>query len=623
VIVWRYTRIPMTLISARHLTCTQGAKTLFSDISFSIDAGDKVALVGINGCGKSTLLHQLIQHKQNPSIVTRQGLKISFLPQLPPFDSQDTILSHLFKSDTPTARVIRRYHEALTMSDDGTTLADVMAEMDVHNAWEYEAQVTLILNELHIHDLSQSMGTLSGGMIKKVALAQLFFEKADILIMDEPTNHLDIDTINWLEATLKRLDITLLMVTHDRYFLDKICTKIFEIDQKTLFSYIGNYQSFLEQKAERLVRQQKVEQSIQAIMRVELEWLKRGPKARSTKQKARKQRIQAMQNREGLTEESSIELDVAYRRLGKKVLELKSVTKRFDQRQVIKPFSYAFKQGEKIGVLGPNGAGKTTLLNLIAQRLTPDSGEIDIGVNTVFGYFDQHSQVFDMNLTIYEHIKKIGERITLHDGTSISAAQLLERFLFSSEMIKTKIKDLSGGERRRLDLVCLLLSNPNFLLFDEPTNDLDITTLSILEDFLLHFQGCVIVISHDRYFMDRVVDQLLVVGQDGMISHFVGTYSDFADAKQDMEQEAAKIAQSAAVSASSEKRLASKAERQELRRLEREIEALEAESNTLNTSFLDPNIVVQDYVKIGRRLKEITQQLHDKMARWEQLANLG
>lgn len=607
----------MSLLSVQKLSCSQGAKPLFDDISFSIDPGDKVALVGINGCGKTTLLNHIVFHAQdrNSSVVTRQGLKMTYLAQLPKFNPEDTILDHLFKSDTPTARVIREYHRCLANPDQHAELSDVMAQMDVHYAWEYEARVTDILTELNIHNLTQKMNTLSGGMIKKIGLAQLFFEDTDLLIMDEPTNHLDIDTISWLETTLKRMNTTLLMVTHDRYFLDKICTKILEIDQNTLFVYQGNYQSFLEQKNDRLMRDQKAEQTIQGIMRVELEWLRRGPKARSTKQKARKQRIEEMQGRKGLADDSSIELDVAARRLGKKILELKSVTKVFDGRPVIQRFSYIFKQGEKIGVLGPNGSGKTTLFNLIAERIKADSGEIDTGINTVFGYFDQHSYALNPEITIYQHIQQIGERITLHDGTTISAAQLLERFLFSSNAIKTKIKDLSGGERRRLDLVCMLLTNPNFLLFDEPTNDLDITTLSILEDFLLKFPGCVMVISHDRYFMDRVVDQLLVFETDGRITHFAGTYSDYADAHPTV-QGAISLPAAPVVKTSQP---LSTSHRQEIKKLESEIEKLEKEIKTINETPLKASASPQDYQIVGKRLKELQYQLDTKLARWETL----
>lgn len=617
----------MSLISVQNLTCTQGSKTLFDKISFTIDEGDKVALIGVNGCGKSTLLNQIVAlaDTNSPFLITKQGLKLTFLPQTPTFNPDDTILDHLFRSDTPTARVIRAYHECLEAPEGDDRLTDVLTQMDLHQAWDYEARVTSILTELNIHNLNQPMSTLSGGMVKKISLAQVFFEETDLLVMDEPTNHLDIDTISWLESTLRRINTTLLMVTHDRYFLDKICTKILEIDQKTMFIYRGNYQDFLEQKDQRLVSQQKAEDSVQAIMRVELEWLKRGPKARSTKQKARKQRIEEMQNRDVISQDAAIELGVAGRRLGKKILELKSVTKEFDHRKVINNFSYLFTHGEKIGVLGPNGSGKTTLFNLVSGRMEPDLGEVEVGVNTAFGYFDQHSQVFDYDQNVYEHVKEIGEQITLFDGTQLSATKLLERFLFPASSLKTKIGNLSGGEKRRLHLVCMLLENPNFLLFDEPTNDLDITTLSILEDFLLSFAGCVMIISHDRYFMDRVVDQLLVFKPNGQITHFAGSYSDYAQAQKEAEKMAKpspKQTETVPAAPATPKIGMDKAQKQEFRKLESEIEKLEAETKRLNELFLDSSTSVQDFETGGKRLKEVEKTLAEHYARWEVLASI-
>ncbi len=617
----------MTLFSLQHLTCTQGAKTLFTDIELTIEEGEKIALVGINGSGKSTLLKQIVALAQNPTAnaIVNPRLKLTYLAQTPTFIPEHSILDHLFSANTPTSKVIRDYHLVLETPELSNNLADIMTQMDLLNAWDYEARVTSILTELQIHNLAQPMHTLSGGMIKKITLAQAFIEDTDLLIMDEPTNHLDIDTISWLENALKRLNVTLLMVTHDRYFLDKICTKILEIDQKTLFTYQGNYQAYLEQKAERLLNQQRTEDSLQSILRVELEWLKRGPKARSTKQKARKQRIETMQNRDTIAQDSAIELGVTGRRLGKKIVEIKAISKAFDARKVIRDFSYSFKQNEKIGILGPNGSGKTTLLNILTQRLAPDQGEVDLGINTVFGYFDQHSQDLDPTLTIYEHIQQIGQFITLHDGTQLSATKLLERFLFPGQMLKTKIGDLSGGERRRLHLVCILLTNPNFLLFDEPTNDLDITTLSILEEFLLNFAGCVIVISHDRYFMDRVIDQLLIFEPGGTIAHFTGNYSDYAEkSKLDAKSEAKSPASPASATKTDPSPPLAKlnhTEQRELKQLENDIEALETEIKDLNQFFTDAVGSLEAFQSAGQRLKDATQTLDTKVSRWEALAS--
>jgi len=625
----------MSILSVNNLTCIQGVKTLFENISFSIEANEKMAIIGVNGSGKSTLLATVASSlsEPNPAIAMQQGLRVTYLGQTPRFNPDDKIQDHLFRTHTPTAQAIKTYHECLEQlqedpsSEHEKQLNDAMVQMDLLQAWAYEERITSILNELNIHQLSQKMGTLSGGMIKKIELARLFFEEADLLILDEPTNHLDIDTINWLENKLKRINAAVLMVTHDRYFLDKICTRIIEIDQQSLFIYKGNYSVFLELREQRYSQQKKEEQDIKTALRVELEWLKRGPKARSTKQKARKDRIEDMQNRKTFTQDNALELGVQGRRMGKKILDLKNISKTFDTKRVVNHFSYAFQEGEKIGMLGPNGTGKTTLLNLIAQRLDPDTGIVDAGQNTVFGYFEQHADSFDFNLSIHDHVKQIGQNITLHDGTVLTAAKLLERFLFPSSSLHTQIGKLSGGERRRLQLVCMLLKNPNFLLFDEPTNDLDILTLSVLENFLLTFKGCVIVISHDRYFMDRVVDHLLIFKGNGDISHFVGSYTDYADSlKEDAKAE--KKGPSLPVKpapveppAPAKKQLSYK-EQQEFKKLEQYIEELENEKTKLTEIFSQPG-TPEDYEKVGKRLKDIATQLELNYTRWEYLAQLA
>jgi len=627
----------MNLLSVQQLSCSQSAKVLFKNISFGIEQGEKIALIGVNGCGKTTLLTLLttLKDNPNPAIATKQGLKLTYLPQQPAFNPTDTILDHLFRGDSATTQAIREYQRCLAVMDADPNapiekaFEDAIAQMNHLSAWDYEAKVTSILKELDIHHLSQLMSTLSGGMIKKISLAKVFFEETDLLIMDEPTNHLDIKTIEWLETMLSRMNTTLLMVTHDRYFLDKICTKIFEIDQQSLFTYEGNYGTFLEQKEQRALIQQKEEQTIRGILRVELAWLRRGPKARSTKQKARKDRAHDLLNREGLAEEKTLELAVSGRRLGKKILELKHLSHSFAEKNLIQDFSYTFKAGEKIGILGPNGAGKTTLFNIITERLQPQSGEVDRGVNTVFGYFDQHSYAFDLTDSIFDHVKRLGSYITLHDGTQLSAAKLLERFLFPSSSLKTLIGKLSGGERRRLHLVCMLLTNPNFLLFDEPTNDLDITTLSVLEDFLLNFPGCVLVISHDRYFMDRVVDNLLIFKGDGKVSHFPGSYSDYSEAlksmptstqKQPVLTKPAEVIKPAAVAPSGPKRQLTNKEREEFKTIEKDITTLETELAELTALFAAGEGSPETFEKAGKRMKDISALLEAKMSRWDELA---
>jgi ABC transport system ATP-binding/permease protein len=626
----------MSLLSVNNLTCTQAIKTLFENATFGIEPGDKIAVIGTNGSGKTTLLSLLAQSTQSAcnEIAIKKSLRITYLPQQFIFNPEHTILDHLFRSNTPVAQAIRSYQECLNQFNENPTqetesaLTSATSKMDHINAWDYEERVSSILRELNIYEFSQKMKDLSGGMQKKIALAQAFFEETDLLILDEPTNHLDITTIEWLEGMLSRQASAIVMVTHDRYFLNKVCTKILEIDQQRLFVYKGNYQTYLEQREQRYSAQDKHEKSIQSVLRVELAWLSRGPKARSTKQKARKQNIDKLLSRKTYDTEEKLDLNTGYRRLGKKILELKDISKSFDEQRVIDSFSYSFKRGERIGILGPNGAGKTTLLNLIMERIAPDSGCVDAGINTAFGYFDQHSQVFDLNMSIYKHVSQIGSQITCHDGTILSASKLLERFLFPSSTLKTPIGKLSGGERRRLHLVCLLLKNPNFLLFDEPTNDLDIQTLSVLEDFLLSFSGCVIIISHDRYFMDRVVDQLLVFNMQGKISSFSGNYSEYMSelkvAKSIANKKANTPPPSTGIDANTspppEKKRLTYREQEELKQLEKEIDSLENDKKKIDKVFTNIKSSADDYASAGKQIKEISEALELKIERWETLA---
>jgi ABC transport system ATP-binding/permease protein len=625
----------MSLLSVKNMSVSQNIKTLFENATFGVDEKDKVAVIGPNGCGKTTLLTILANHEKSPeyNIVTNQGLSISYLAQTLDFNPDHTIKTHLFQSPSPAAKAMRDYQECLDNYQDAPNtkteeaLTEATDQMNHLDAWEYEARVSSILSELNIKDLDQEMKDLSGGMLKKVALAQVFFEQTDLLILDEPTNHLDLSTIEWLEGMLQRYQSALIMVTHDRYFLDKVCTKVFEIDQQKFFVYRGNYQTYLEQRELRYAEQDKHEQSIQSVLKVELAWLRRGPKARSTKQKARKERIGTMLQRDTYSPEQTLELNVSERRLGKKICELKEISKSFDSRKIIDDFSYTFKKGERIGILGPNGAGKTTLLNLIMSKLSPDTGEVDVGVNTVFGYFDQHSQNFDLEMTIFEHVNQIGSQIKRPDGSTVSVSKLLEQFLFPSQMLKTQIGKLSGGEKRRLYLVCLLLENPNFLLFDEPTNDLDIQTLSVLENFLETFAGCVIVISHDRYFMDRVVDRLFVFNSKAQITPFDGNYTDYSDTLKVIQAMSNSTGNKAPASEKKqddrEKETSVKLnnkERETLKRLEKEIDKLESEKAKLNDLFSLGTASSEDYADAGKRLKSITEDLENKLTVWTDLA---
>ena len=615
------------------MTCTHSLKTLFENATFTINEQDKIAVIGPNGCGKTTLFSLLATPKDisfTPSsetaIATKKGMTVSYLVQTLHFEPEDTLQDHIFNAQSPAANAIRVYQKSLDHYQENIcpetedALAQATSTMDHLNAWEYEDRVRSVLKELNIQDFSQKMKTLSGGMLKKIALAQVFFDQVDLLILDEPTNHLDITTIEWLEGMLYRYPSALLMVTHDRYFLDKVCTKIFEIDQQKLFAYNGNYQTYLEHRDQRFATQDKQEQRIQSILKVELAWLKRGPKARSTKQKARKERIQTMRERDVVSSEKMQSFNVNDRRLGKKICELKNISKSFDGKPIIDAFSYTFKQGERIGILGPNGAGKTTLLNLIMSTLDPDSGEVDVGVNTVFGYFDQHSQVFDLEMTIYEHMNQIGYQIKCHDGSVLSISKLLEQFLFPGAMLKTPIGKLSGGEQRRLHLVCLLLQNPNFLLFDEPTNDLDIQTLSILENFLLSFSGCVIVISHDRYFMDRVVDRFFIFKANGKISSFQGNYTEYRDTVKTHPPLQTQRPETK-IETKQTKQTPKKQNPKELKKVEKEIALLETEKAKLSEIFSKGKQTKEIYADVGKQLKRLSKEIDQKVTRWTELAD--
>ena len=613
----------MSILSVNQLSLHQGAKSLFESATFSIDADDKIAVIGPNGSGKTTLLSLIANLYKTPQdeISFQSGLRISTLPQTPDLNPEHSIQEHLYKSKTEASLAIRNYHQTLDAYNQDPSLeaeaayTSALETMDHLNLWEYEDRISSILKELNIDQLDQKIKDLSGGMRKKIALAQTFFEETDLLILDEPTNHLDIRTIEWLEAMLKKQNTALLMVTHDRYFLDKVCNKILEIDQEKIFVYQGNYSLYLEQREQRYLAQARQESRIQSILRVELAWLKRGPKARSTKQQARKDRIDKMVNRDRINAQDILSLDIAERRLGKKILALKSISKSFDDRCLIRDFSYTLNKGDRIGILGPNGVGKSTFLNLIMGHLAPDSGEVDVGVNTVFGYFDQHSDEFDPNHTVYEHVSEIGTQFKRPDGSTVSASKLLEQFLFPSQMLKTPIEKLSGGERRRLHLVCLLLKNPNVLLFDEPTNDLDIQTLSVLEDFLMSFQGSVIIISHDRYFLDRVVNQLLVFNTQSEIHPFHGNYSDYMDTLKEIEKLKKSNTKSNQKAPSQPQRDQNKA----IQKIEKEINRLESQKKECDALYTASNSQPEDYAKIGKKIKAIDDQLADAYDRWEAL----
>lgn len=527
----------MNLLTAEGLSKSYGIKKLFEGVSLSISEGEKIGLVGVNGAGKSTLLKALagIEPADKGTITMAQNLQIEYLPQNPDFEQDLTILEQVFKGNSPAMQLIRDYQRILTQVESNPgdqalqrKLLQLGQQMDGAGAWHMESEAKTVLTRLGISDFSLKVSDLSGGQRKRVALAGALIRQSDLLILDEPTNHIDNDTVAWLEQYLNKRKGALLMITHDRYFLDRVVNSILELDRGSLYRYTGNYSMFLELKVEREEMLQASERKRQNLLRNELAWIRRGAKARTTKQKARIDRFEKLNEEKYEAAPGKVDISVAASRLGKKVLLLEHVTKSFDQHTLFKDFSYIFGKAERVGIIGPNGSGKTTLLNIIAGKVTPDSGTVEQGVTVKTGYFSQENEEMNGEVRVIEYIKEVAEFIPTASGEEISASQMLNRFLFPPSVQWTPIERLSGGEKRRLFLLRVLMGAPNLLLLDEPTNDLDIQTLTVLEDYLDDFPGTLVVVSHDRYFLDRTVDTLFVLG-DGKITQFTGSYSDYME----------------------------------------------------------------------------------------------
>ena len=663
--------IYMNLLSINNLAKIGREKPLFTGVTFGIQEGEKAALIGRNGTGKSTLLNTIagVLQPDEGTVVINKEAGVSFLPQNPIFNAEDTIRAHIFKSDSPKLHIIREYEELCEQlgGENAGKLQkrydEVMLKMDQMDLWNYESQISSILSTLGISDMTRKMGTLSGGMIKKVALAQVLVEDTKLLLLDEPTNHLDITTITWLQNYLHDTKRSVLMVTHDRYFLDAVCNNIYELARNKLKLYVGNYSEYLDKKTIEAEIEENTERRIESVLRFEREWLLRGPCARGTKIKARIQRDEQLINREKFQTDKGFTFEVKGKRLGGKVLELHNISKNYPKgylsqedsvisknfTPVINGFSYKFTKGQKIGIFGDNGSGKSTLLNIITGQLQPDSGEIDVGVNTKFGYYTQNPYFKDTNLTVLEYIKETAEHMTLNSGgKDVSASKFLEEFGFEGKIQHSMVSTLSGGEKKRLFLVRLLLENPNFLILDEPTNDFDIFTMNILEQFLMNYQGCLLLVSHDRYFMDKTVDSLFILENDGNISGFVGKCSEYIELREEQQKEernkkgevspslqpaALRQAQgpqsSATLSAGSnaarnacsespKKQKLSFKEQKEFEQLDAEIPALEAEQKEL-----EPLMASSDFAELQKastRYNEIVKLLEEKYPRWEELA---
>ncbi|NJM94882.1 MAG: ABC-F family ATP-binding cassette domain-containing protein [Cytophagales bacterium] len=625
----------MNYLSIDGLSKSFGERILFQDIFFGLEQGQKTALVGVNGCGKSTLLRIIMGEEpaDKGSVSLRKGIQAAFLRQNPHFSQEETALSAIFNSENETLRTIRDYELALLRAeagqDDGT-LSDLLSQMDALNAWDYESQVKQILGELGIHDFEQRIATMSGGQKKRVGLAQILVTRPDLLIMDEPTNHLDLDVIEWLENYLSTQNMTLLMVTHDRYFLDRVCNEVVEMEDGQLYRYKGNYAYFLEKKGEREVQQVAEVEKARNLMRKELDWMRRQPQARGTKAKYRVEAFYELQDKASQNlNKSDVELDVIGRRQGKKIMEMTQVSKRFDANPVLDNFNYIFKKSDRIGIVGPNGVGKSTFLNMLTGKETIDSGELDKGANTVFGYYTQEELHADPQMKVIDYVKQVAEVITMSDGSVITASQMLNRFLFSPKRQYDYVYKLSGGEKRRLQLLRVLMLNPNFLILDEPTNDLDILTLNVLEEFLEGFQGCLLLVSHDRYFMDRLVDSLFVFEGQGQVRHFPGNYTDYRQWSRQQQKQvpAAEVRSSTPPSAEVIKKTEKKPkmtfkEKQELDRVSSDIQALEEEKKQLEKLLANAQGSSDDFMNWGKKLDEINKLLDEKEIRWLELSEM-
>lgn len=620
----------MEILSIENLTKTYGDKILLNQISFSIASQERIGIVGVNGTGKSTLL-KLIAGKEERDQGTMKhanDFTVAYLAQEPELQGDRTILAEVFAGESTLMTVLREYEQALYQleqtPDQLTTQTQfnrMQTKMDQLAAWDAATTAKTILTKLGITQFDQKIQTLSGGQQKRVALAKALVQPADLLVLDEPTNHLDHESIEWLEKFLPTYQGAIMLVTHDRYFLNRVTNRIYELDLGNLYQYIGNYETYLAEKSERLRRELEHEQKHANILRNEIAWLKRGARARSTKQKARIDRIKEMETKKFATDSSTLEFGVGSKRLGKKVLELNQVTKAYPNKPLVDSFSFLIKPGDRIGIVGPNGSGKTTLLNLIAGKLEPDQGEIEIGSTVKFGFYQQDHSEMDENLKIIEYIRETAEVIHTDDHQVITAEQMLERFLFPRSQQWTYIHRLSGGEKRRLYLLKVLMEEPNVLLLDEPTNDLDTHTLAILEDYLDNFPGVVITVSHDRYFLDRVAEQLLIFKEAGRIETYYGNYSDFLEKEMSTTNIVTKEKQKTVKTKARKKKL-SYHEQKEWATIEDEIEALEQaveqEKEEVMMAGSDAEAVRTHY----ERQLELETDLEAKLERWEELSML-
>jgi len=626
-------------LQVENLTKSFGDNLLFENISFGIADNQRVALIAKNGTGKTTLLNIIAGNEdyQGGNISFRRDLRVGYLDQNPDFPKELSVIDACLRSDNEAVRTIAAYEHCM-MSENHVGLDQILAEMDLHKAWDYETRIKQILGKLKITNFEQLIGELSGGQLKRVALANVLISEPDLLILDEPTNHLDLEMVEWLEDFLKRSSMALLMVTHDRYFLDRVCTNIMEIDHQGLFQYSGNYSYYLEKRQERIENWNSESERTVNLYKKELEWMRRQPQARAHKAKSRQESFYEIEERaKQRRNNSSVQLDVKASYLGSKIFEAKYVSKAYGDLKILDNFYYNFARFEKMGIVGKNGTGKSTFLKMLLGEVKPDSGSFDIGETVVFGYYSQDGLAFDEQMKVLDVVQDIAEEVNLGNGKKMSASQFLQHFLFTPETQHNYVYKLSGGERRRLHLCTVLMRNPNFLVLDEPTNDLDIVTLNVLEEYLQSFKGCVIVVSHDRYFMDKVVDHLMVFKGDAELKDFPGNYTDFREWNELQEEierdekkaEQKKSAQNKNVipeakteTKTPERRKLSFKEKQEFEALEKEIPQLETEKTDIENQLASGILTSDEIIKASQRHAEVNDLIDEKTMRWLELSEI-
>lgn len=629
----------MNLITFENICKSYSEKKLIENLSFGINDGEKIGLIGVNGTGKSTLLKIVagVEEIDSGKITKANKVRIEYLPQSPDYDENATVLEQVFKAESKELNLLGRYQDLLKKLEKeysdkvNDELIKVQEQIDTMNLWDLENDAKAVLTKLGIDNFDQKVSELSGGQKKRISLASALITPCELLVLDEPTNHLDSDTIDWLEEYLNSRKGSLLMITHDRYFLDRVTNRILELDKGRLFSYEGNYTLFLEKKMERLQLESSMEDKRQNLIRNELKWVKRGARARTTKQKARLQRFDELVNREVIKEDEKIDISVASSRLGKKIIEIKNISKNFDGKKVIDDLEYTLARTDRIGIVGKNGLGKSTLINILNGKLQPDSGTVEIGETVKIGCFSQDDSHMDPNMKAIDYIKEESDYITTADGTKITASMMCERFLFNGTLQHTMIEKLSGGERRRLHLLRLLMGAPNVLLLDEPTNDLDIETLSRLEDYLDEFDGVVITVSHDRYFLDRICNKIFAYEGNGRIFIFTGNYSDYAifreiqgiEFEDDKPEKVVEPKKEKEKPKSDKKTKFSYKEQKEYDSIDSDIEQLEKKIAALEESTA---VYATDFTKLQEIMNEkaeLEKELEYKYERWEYLNELA